>query len=171
MNAYLFMGTKLVRSWLLGQMFTQHLFSVGAIVHKPIFVRGQQDSWPTLVLFPAFIQLGSRFSGHDLGENCGQHAPFEAEIKCYKEKTSFLPFVPLGYCLDLYCPPQSQYVKGLISTCCYWEVMEPLRGEADRDTKLWEVFPQRGLRYSGLFITFKYVATVYAVTVKCCLRP
>lgn len=50
-------------------------------------------------------------------------------------------------------------------------MMGPLGGEADRDTKLLEVFPQRGLRYSGLFISFKYTATVYAVIVKCCRRP
>lgn len=82
-------------------MFTQHLFSVGAIVPKPVFVRGQQDSWLTLVLFSAFTQLGSRFSGHELGGNCGQHAPFEAEIVLQRENllSTFVP--PSGYCLDL----------------------------------------------------------------------
>lgn len=152
-------------------MFTQHLFSVGAIVPKPVFVRGQQDSWLTLVLFSAFTQLGSHFS-HELGENCGQHAPFEAEIKRYKEKTLFSILCPSFWLLfGFVVSPQSQYVKGLISTHCYWEVMGTLRGEADRDTKLLEVFPQRGLWYSGLFISFIYTATVSAVTMKRCHRP
>lgn len=71
-------------------MFTQHLFSVGAIVPKPVFVRGQQDSWLTLVLFSAFTQLGSHFS-HELGENCGQHATFEAEIVLQRENPLFYP--------------------------------------------------------------------------------
>lgn len=182
MNAKLYTGTKLVGSWLqLGQMFTQHLSSVGVVVEYAHFHKGLARPLTDSSPFLCFHTAGDPFLwSWAQGRDCGQHAPFKAVGKALQRENS--PFHTLSFPLATVwvCnvpPPKANILKAWGPHAAigkWWDLWEvrltgrlsyrkcSLRGHCETVVCLFLLISSSEVNGS---------ATVYAATMMCCTGP